>query len=266
MRQRTEPINENAQRNKIPMRRKYHRRKRRRKIAALLGIVVLLGIIITNFGRIKTALAARTLAAGDYPESLVEFMQKYPEATQFVLDYPKNKDKHEEIDISGEVTKGEIPFFLQWDERWGYETYGSDFLAITGCGPTCLSMVKCGLSGDTQWNPYQVASMAENQGYYVNGVGSSWDLMDGGARNLGLEVHTVTFDAEHIKSTLSAGMPIICTVGPGDFTSAGHFIVLSDVDEDGKIKVLDPNSIKNTQKTWDIDVLIPQIKNLWAYS
>ena len=32
--------------------------------------------------------------------------------------------------------------------------YGDNFLAITGCGPTALSMVYVGLTGDTSMNPY----------------------------------------------------------------------------------------------------------------
>lgn len=204
--------------------------------------------------------------SSDYPPSLLEFMEKYPEATQFVLDYPQYKDKHEKIDISGEVAKGVLPLFIQWDKRWGYETYGDDFMAVNGCGPTCLSMVKCGLSGDTYWNPYEVAKMADEKGYYVDGVGSSWDLMDSGARSLGLKMSPVTLDSESIKNTLCSGMPIICSMLPGDFTYTGHFIILDAVNADGSIKVLDPNSIKNSEKSWDIDVLLPQIRNMWAYS
>ncbi len=83
---------------------------------------------------------------------------------------------------------------------------------------------------------------------------------------MGLNVHNITLSADQIKDTLAAGMPIICTVGPGDFTSTGHFIVLSGLNSDGKIKVLDPNSIKNIEKSWYVEDLIPQIKNLWAYS
>ena len=192
-------------------------------------------------------------------------MEKYPEATQFVLDYPKYKDVHNEIDITGEVTKGELPLFLQWDVRWGYERYGSDFLAVTGCGPTCLSMVQCGLSGETVWNPYEVAKMAEREGFYVTGQGSSWDLMGAGAEMLGLQVNDVVLSAEDITDTLRAGMPIICSVGPGDFTDAGHFIVLAVVNTDGSIRVNDPNSRINSEKAWDIERILPQIKGMWAY-
>ena len=171
-----------------------------------------------------------------------------------------------DIDISGEVKQGEIPHFLQWDKRWGYETYGSDFLALTGCGPTCLSMVLCGLSGDTQWNPLEVARWAEEQGYYVDGSGSSWELMTTGAESLGLTASEVIFDEDHILSTLEAGTPIICVVGPGDFTTSGHFLVLRGVDGDGNILLNDPNSVVRTEKSWDLQDLIAQIRNLWSYS
>ena len=182
-----------------------------------------------------------------------------------MLNYPKNKDKHVEIDVSGEIKEGKIPLFIQWDERWGYETYGDDFLALTGCGPTCLSMVYCGLTQDAAWNPYKTARMAENGGYYVPGSGSSWDLMTRGASELGLTAEEVIFDEEHIKAALESGMPIICVVGPGDFTDNGHFLVLTGVDEEGKILLNDPNSRIRSGEAWDIEQLMGQIKNLWGY-
>ena len=213
----------------------------------------------------RNAITVEQLAEEEYPESLIALWEKNPEAQNFVLNYPKNKDKDVEIDLAGEVTKGTIPLFLQWDERWGYETYGNDFLAVTGCGPTCLSMVRCGLSGETEWNPLTVAQMAEKQGYYVEGAGSSWELMSDGAEQLGLTVYSVIFVAEHIISALESGNPIICAMLPGDFTTTGHFIVLAGVDEGGKVIVRDPNSRINSETSWEVKDLIPQIKNLWGY-
>ena len=206
------------------------------------------------------------LAEEEYPESLLNLLENNPEETNFVLNYPENKDKNVDIELSGEVTRGTIPLFLQWDERWGYEMYGNDFLAVTGCGPTCLSMVQCGLSGDTKWNPLEVAEMAQEQGYYVDGAGSSWELMTGGAEKLGLTVYSVRFEADYIISALESGTPIICAMRPGDFTTAGHFIVLSGVDDEGKVIVRDPNSRINSETSWGVEDLMPQIKNLWGYT
>lgn len=208
----------------------------------------------------------KQLKAENYPESLINLYEKHPETKEFVQNYPKYKDNKGKINIKKDVDKGGIPLFLQWDQRWGYRKYGGDFIAVTGCGPTCLSMVQCGLSGKTKWNPYRVAKMAEDNGFYVEGSGSSWDLMNSGAGIIGLVYNQVPFERESILNWLSSGNPIICSMGPGDFTTTGHFIVLSGTDGNGNVTVNDPNSIENSSKTWDIDEIMPQVRNLWRYS
>lgn len=202
---------------------------------------------------------------GSYPESLRQLAENNPETIDFVKQYPEKKDRQDKIDVSGDLTEG-IPLFLQWDERWGYRKYGGDYMAVNGCGPTCLSMVWCGLTRKSKWDPYQVARKAEQDGYYVKGTGTSWDLMTSGASELGLDVEKLSLDEKKIIKNLQQRHPIICTVGPGDFTTQGHFLVLTGVDEEGKIMVNDPNSIKRSKKRWELDRLIPQIRNLWAYS
>ena len=52
-------------------------------------------------------------------------------------------------------------------------------------------------------------------------------------------------------------------MGPGDFTSTGHFIVLTGY-KDGKISVNDPNSHKNSEKLWSYEDIKDQIMNLWV--
>lgn len=52
---------------------------------------------------------------------------------------------------------------------------------------------------------------------------------------------------------------------PGDFTTTGHFIVLTGA-EDGRIRVNDPNSRKRSEKLWDYDRLEYQINNLWVFT
>lgn len=242
------------------------RAKRRRKLILAATVLLLGGIVFAKMQNEKTIpTSAGRLSVKKYPLSMIEFMEKYPQATEFVLDYPKKKDLHKPIDISHEVVKGEIPLFMQWDERWGYETYGDDFLGVNGCGPTTLSMVQCGLTGDTRWNPYEVAKMADEQGYYVSGVGSAWELMDSGARALGLDVYEVGYSEEGIINALQSGLTIICSMGPGDFTYTGHFVALTGIDAGGKIIVRDCNSRDNSEKTWDISELFPQIAGLWGY-
>lgn len=204
--------------------------------------------------------------SGQIPESLLEMKEHYPETSTFVNDYPKEGNVSHDMDISAEVKKGEIPLFLQWDKRWGYEQYGSDFLGITGCGPTCLSMVYSGLTGNTDRNPYQMAKYSEENGYYVDGEGTSWNLMTEGAEKLGLHSQNTEISAENIRTALSSGMPVICSMYPGDFTTSGHFIVLAGLDKDGNVIVRDPNSRINSEKVWSISRLLPQIHAMWEYS
>ncbi|MDO4272868.1 MAG: papain-like cysteine protease family protein [Eubacteriales bacterium] len=202
----------------------------------------------------------------EIPQSLLDFKSKYPEASDFVDNYPLNKDREYSMDVSGEVQAGTIPLFIQWDERWGYKIYGDDFLAVDGCGPTCISMVVCGLTGNTQWNPYEVALFSAQSGYYVPETGTSWELMTTGAENLGLRAESGYISADYIFDSLYAGQPLICSMTPGDFTYSGHFIVLTGIDSDGYIIVNDPNSKNNSSRHWDVDTLLSQIKGIWSYS
>lgn len=126
-------------------------------------------------------------------------------------------------------------------------------------------MVQCGLTGDTKWNPYEVAKLADENGYYVSGVGSSWELMDTGARQMGLQVFEVPFTAQGIVDTLQSGKLIICSMGPGEFTYSGHFVVLTGVDSDGRIFINDSNSRERSAQTWDADYLLSQAVAMWAY-
>lgn len=256
-------------------RKRLKQQRRRRRIRAFTVIFIFAGILCFSvsygFGvfdgsPVVSTLTSEELIEQGYPVSLAELYDRNPEAREFVLGYNNRGDITGETDLSKEVKKGEIPLFLQRDERWGYEMYGSDFLAVNGCGPTSLSMVYCGLTGDTRWNPGSLAELAEEKGYYVDGSGSSWTMMTELAEEIGLRANTVVLDKSHILSELNAGHPVICIMGPGDFTDTGHYIVLTGVNEEGLIEIRDSNSKKNTEKAWNLDTIISQIKNLWSYS
>lgn len=199
------------------------------------------------------------------PDSLLELKGKYPETADFVDSYAEYQDTEFDMDISDEIVEGEIPLFIQWDKRWGYCMYGNDFFGVNGCGPTCLAMVVCGLTNDSEYNPYDIAMFSMSNDYYISGQGTSWNLMTEGARNLGLTVESGNITQWYIEHNLSSQSPMICSMEPGDFTYTGHFIVLTGIDEDGKIIVNDPNSYINSKKHWEISDLLPQIKSIWCY-
>ena len=200
----------------------------------------------------------------DYPEELLELLARNPETLEFVRNYPREKDRAPAETVE-EAQAGEIPLLLQWDPRWGYAQYGDGPMALNGCGPTALSMVICGLTGDASATPWAVAQYAQEMGYYVEGVGTSWELMSTGCRHFGVTARELPLSQSVMENALAGGEPILCSVGPGDFTTSGHFIVLAGL-EDGAFQVRDPNRRSTSAKLWDYETLAPQIRNLWAYS
>ena len=205
--------------------------------------------------------AAHGLSYGDYPASLIELLERNPETKNFVLEYPKRNDS--DYDLSEYEDCDAVPLFLQWDQRWGYETYGSDMIAITGCGPTCLAMVGYYLTGDDWYTPENVAEYSEAHGYYVPGSGTSWTLISEGAVKLGFDVTEIPLTEKRIRDNLEVHNPIILSMGPGDFTTDGHYIVLTGL-EDGLFRVNDPNSVENSGKLWSYEEIKDQIRNLWV--
>lgn len=203
------------------------------------------------------------LMMSDWPDELLELLKKNPETKDFVLGYPIKKDLQPEIDLSEYENSSSMPLLMQWDERWGYSEYAGELMGLSGCGPTCLSMVCIYLLNDASYTPRYIADFAEENGFSVTGNGSAWSLISDGGERMGLDVVEIPLDESRIIRNLEVGNPIICVVGPGDFTTTGHFIVMTEY-IDGKIKINDPNSRKRSNQLWEYADIEDQIINLWV--
>lgn len=200
----------------------------------------------------------------EYPESLMLALSNNSEMLDFVKGY-LGAEHVANGGLTRAECKADIPLLIQWDKRWGYAPYGNSDVAISGCAPTCLSMVVVGLTGNTDITPAAVAKYAEEAGYYQKGTGTSWSLMTEGCEHYGIHGQELSLDRNVIMKHLDAGEPIICSMRPGNFTTAGHFIVLVK-EVDGEIMVNDPNSKSRSKILWDYDTLEGQIKNLWGFA
>lgn len=248
---------------------KNKRRRRGRGLRRLLLLLLIAAIAFYFF--VPAPLQKRVrmeLRAGSYPEDLLRLGRRNPDALDFVLGW---NDGHAgdysaaEIDINADYGKGDIPLLLQWDSRWGYAPYGTNIMGLAGCAPTCLSMVVVGLTGNTDANPLAVADYSDAQGWYVPGVGTSWELVRSGGAHYGLQCEELPISREAMLGALDDGKCIIANMLPGDFTTAGHFIVISGY-EDAGFRVLDPNSPTRSGRLWGYTALQPQLGALWAYS
>ena len=212
--------------------------------------------------RVKAYAEEMGVSFWEYPESLIELLERNPEAEDFVLNYGLRDQQELEI-FEYDLSEG-VPLMMQWDKRWGYTQYGSDMVAITGCGPVCLAMAGYYVTGgDEAFHPAKIVEFAEENGYYSKGNGSSWTLISEGGVKLGLDVTEIPLVKKRIMDNLEVDNPIICSMRAGDFTTSGHYIVMVGC-EDGLIRVNDPNSYENSAKLWSYEQLEGQIRNLWV--
>ena len=160
---------------------------------------------------------------------------------------------------------GETPFLYQTDPQWASHPYAGGTVEKNGCGPTCLSMVYVTLTGRDDLDPAAMADFSERDGYMSNGM-TAWALMTDGAAKLGLVSEELPASASVVREALLGGKPVICSVGPGDFTTTGHFIVLTGLTEDGEVVVHDPNNAERSSRPWDLERVLGQCLNLWAFS
>ena len=246
-------------------------RTKRRKILLIMVLAAVAIICVRGLDAGKSAeqivqsyADRHNIYMSEYPDEMIQLLASNKETKKFVLEYPQRKDIEPEINLDKEAGGSSVPKLLQWDQRWGYREYGDGIIGINGCGPVCLSMVYIYLTGDAGMNPYQMAQYSQNNGYYVNGTGTSWELMGNGASNLGLDAVQIPLDENRIIANLEAGNPVICSMGPGEFTKTGHFIVLTEY-ENGKFKVNDPNSKKRSRHKWSYEDIAESVLNIWVY-
>ena len=212
---------------------------------------------------LKDYARAHNLQLSVWPQELQELFEKNPDARRFVQEYPEKKDLDPVIDLTAEAKQGEIPALYQWDDRWGYRRYIGNFLGLSGCAPTSMSMAIIGLTGNADADPWTLAQYAEENGHYEPGNGTSWSFITSVGPLYGVEVREIGLDQNLLDSELRAGHVVCCCVGPGDFTEYGHYFLIVGV-EDGLYRIHDPNSVTNTNKLWEYDRLAKQTLCLWS--
>lgn len=146
---------------------------------------------------------------------------------------------------SGNFTKREafetVPLYNQRDyDDVAYGEYGT--ISSHGCGIVCISMVYTYLTDE-----YQSPEMlAKKYGNYNTPNGSYWSLFADSAEDFDLVLEEQTSSWKKVKEALQNGQIVISLQRKGIFTRGGHFIVLTGINEDGKIMVNDPNG-----SNWD---------------
>lgn len=219
---------------------------------------------LEELGRKDERIAAICSKSEAYPERLLEALANNPEMADFVEGYLEAEHA-----AAGGLTESEMgekyPLLLQWDPRWGYAPYGDNScIALSGCGPTCLSMALYYLTGDVGLTPDVISDFSMQNGYYMSGTGTLWALFEDVAPLYGVRVSQPDASERGMKAALDRGGILICSMKPGDFTAGGHFIVIYGYDQDGFL-INDPNCVARSRQSWTYDQIGGQIKHLWVF-
>ncbi|MCH3998849.1 MAG: C39 family peptidase [Lachnospiraceae bacterium] len=181
-------------------------------------------------------------------------------------------------EIMLDTCMGKIPYYSQTDSHWKDYLYGgSDVMSEYGCGPTAMAMIISALGNAEEGvrvSPITIADWAAANDEFCKGSGSYLSIVNDSLAAYGLQTLPVEdTSAKGINRMLQEGHILVALVGPGDFTDDGHFILITDRTPEGRVTIADPDSLENTQKTWDPAVLSSQLMNsrkngapLWAVS
>ena len=167
----------------------------------------------------------------------------------------------------------DVVFYCQSDEEWSRQMFGTDPIGPYGCGPTAMAMVVASMT-DTETDPAVMAAWAAQHGYWAKGSGSYHSIIRGTAQAFGLKAEPLTERTpEELRQALGGGNLAVALVGPGHFTSAGHFIVLRGVTLTGDVLVADPNSLERSLEVWDPQIILDELSSardngapLWVVS
>ena len=141
--------------------------------------------------------------------------------------------------------------FKQYDTRWATNMFSStgkksQTMKSSGCGPTAAADVVATLKDPTV-TPWTLAQIAMNKGYRTANNGTSWSFFKYIAGQYGFSKFVQTSSLATLKACLDAGGYVVCSMGAGYWTSAGHYICAWKYDA-SYIYCNDPASSKRTKQ------------------
>lgn len=118
--------------------------------------------------------------------------------------------------------------FKQYDSRWANKVYTSigdndQTMRNSGCGPTAAANVVATLK-DSSVTPWTLAQIAMKKGYRTPNNGTAWAFFKYLANVYGFSKFVQTSSITTMKACLEAGGYAVASMGPGYWTSRGHYI------------------------------------------
>lgn len=141
--------------------------------------------------------------------------------------------------------------YKQYDSRWGSIVYSatgkkSQTIKSSGCGPTAMSNIVATLK-DSGVTPPMLCELALKWGDRTADNGTAWSFFDHIQQHYGFSKMVKTTSIATLKACLDAGGYAVASMGPGYWTSGGHFITIWKYDS-SYIYANDPASSKRKKQ------------------
>jgi len=192
------------------------------------------------------------------PDTMLYLAGNDPDTIDFVYNYQNGITNFEFYPGESVNLDRKTPYFLQWDNRWAYNSLGQSNVGIAGCGPTSMAMALARLTGDNSITPDKISIDANA---YMDASGVSRSFFNDEASKYGYRVVDISNDKDAMIEALNYG-PLIVSVTRGYFTLFGHIVII-DSYQNGKFIINDPNSIKKSQMSWSFNQIQNQIAHIW---
>lgn len=152
--------------------------------------------------------------------------------------------------------------YLQTDARWKNKPYQvpgeTATIGGSGCGPACAAMVIATLA-DKSVTPVETCAWSVAHGYKALNQGTYYSYFKPQMAAYGIECKQLLSSRiinqpnhpihDQVKEYLAQGYYVIALMGPGTWTSGGHFVLLWGWDD--KVRINDPASTKDKRLNGD---------------
>lgn len=160
---------------------------------------------------------------------------------------------------------GSMPYYNQHDSHWRDFLYGgTDSISKYGCGPTTAAMIVSAFGNvNGSITPKEMANWSAAYGYFAPKSGSYHEYIPAVLSAFDLIVDTVKAEdrtTAHLQELLNSGHICVALMGKGALTKGGHFIIITKQNANGTVAIADPNSYPNTQKDWNPEQLLRELK------
>lgn len=125
--------------------------------------------------------------------------------------------------------------YKQFDSRWKSKPYTAtgnkkQTIGSSGCGPTSMADIVATWIDKAQ-TPVELCKYSLDHGFRTKNDGTAWGFFKSVAAAYGFGKFVQTKSMATARAALKAGALVVASMGPGYWTSGGHFICLWKTDD-----------------------------------